>query len=291
MSEGAWLWVDGGLAPAAGPHLSARDRGFTLGDGLFETMRARAGRILHLDRHLARLRAGAALLELILPWSDDDLVTAAGATLAANGLAAAAVRLTVSRGRPRGRGLLPEPAALPALVIDAQPFAGYPAELYARGMRAVTSGIRRNEHSPLARAKTLSYLDNVLARAEAARAGADEALLRNTAGGLACASAANLFLVSGGQAATPPVAAGALPGIMRGRLLEEVAAAAGLAAVERPLTPDELLTADEAFLTSSLLGVMPLTAVDGRPVGAGRPGAATRRLAAALAAVDRAAAG
>lgn len=286
MSDAQVLWVNDALAPSGEAHLNARDRGFTLGDGLFETLRVHRGQVLNLSRHLARLRAGAAILDLALAWDDVALTTAIDATLAANGLTEAAVRLTVSRGVPQTRGLQPDPAATPSLVIHARSFAGYPAELYARGMHVVTSRIRRNEYSPLTRSKTLSYLDNVLARHEAARCGADEALLRNTSGELVCASAANLFLVIGDTVVTPRLASGALPGTRRQLILTDLAPELGLGAVERAVRPAEMATATEAFLTNALLGVMPVTMADGRPVGNGCPGLQTERLRSALLALD-----
>lgn len=283
MSDDGVLGVNGRLVPAGAPALDPRDRGFALGDGLFETMRARAGVIPWIDRHLARLRTGAAVLSIPLPWTDAELVAHIEEVLQANRLAAAAVRLTVSRGVPSRRGLLPEPGATPSLVVHAQPFPGYPAELHRRGMRVVTSRVRRNEHSPLAAIKSLSYLDQVLARQEAAAPGADEALLWNTAGDLVCASAANLFLIRDGRLLTPSVTSGALPGIARGLVLTEIAPRLGLAVAEQAVQPAEMGEAEEAFLTSALLGVMPLVAVDRVPIGRGRPGAVTRRLAKTLA--------
>lgn len=277
----AVVWVNGRLAPVDQPCLSARDRGFTLGDGLFETMRARRGRIVNLDRHLARLRRGLDLLGFDLPWSPGDLAAALTATVAANGLTDAAVRLTVSRGVAAARGLLPPLDPRPTVAIDATPFAGYPAELITRGMQLVTSRIRRNEWSPVTRVKSLNYLDNVLARQEAAAAGADEAILWNTAGQLAGASAANLFLWIGGTLVTPDPAAGALPGTIRDLVLTQLAPSVHLDAVERLVDPGEVATAAEAFLTSALLGIMPVSQIDGRPIGTGQPGPIARRLRAA----------
>ena len=276
------LWVNDGLVPAGRGRLDPRDRGFTLGDGLFETMRAGGGGVPWVDRHLVRLRDGAASIGLPLPWTDGELTDAVVRTLAANGLADGVVRLTVSRGTPARRGLLPEDDAKPFLVVHAEPFAGYPPTLYARGLRAITSQTRRNERSPLAGLKTLNYLDNVLARREAAAHGADEALLRNTRGYLACASAANLFLVHGRTLVTPSIRSGALPGTTRAFVLSELTPRLGLGAVERMVRAGELFAADEAFLTNALIGVLPLTVVDGRPVGSGQPGPVTTELGAAL---------
>ncbi len=279
--EAEILWVNGRLVPAGEARLDPRDRGYTLGDGLFETMRARDGALPWINRHLARMRAGAAVLGLPLP-ADDELESAIRQTLAVNDLSEAVVRLTVSRGVPTERGLLPDPEPKVSVVVHARPFAGYPAELYERGMRAITSRIPRNEYSPLANIKSLSYLENALTRREAAERGADEALLLNISGNLACASAANLFLVLGDSLVTPDLASGVLPGTMRELVLGELASQAGLSLDERPIRPGELATAHEAFLTSTLLGIMPLTHVDGRQVGEGTPGPVARELGARL---------
>lgn len=282
MSEEPLLWVNGHLEAASAARIDPRDRGFTLGDGIFETMRAADGRVPWLPLHLARLRSGATVLKLPLPWEDAELGQAVTQTLAANGLREGVVRLTVSRGAPTQRGLLAEAQARPSLVIHAQPFAGYPAALYERGMGAVTSSFVRNERSPLTRLKTLSALENVLARGEAARQGADEAILCNASGDLASASAANLFLVREGALATPSVDCGLLPGTARRWVLERLAPRLGVAAVERKVEPEELREANEAFLTSALLGVMPLTVVDGKAVGDGVPGIVTLALQEAM---------
>ena len=272
MSKARLLWVNGKLLPVGQAALDPRDRGFTLGDGLFETMRARGGAVLRIERHLSRLWAGAAVLGLSPLPKDEELADAIARTLAANELAEAAVRLTVSRGVPERRGLLPEPEPRPSVVVHAEPFAGYPDELYARGVRAVISGIPRNERSPLSRIKSLNYLGNVLARREAEARGADDALLLNTAGDLACASAANLFLLLDGTLVTPSVTSGTLPGTVRELLTSELAPRVGLEVVERTVRPQELRAAEEAFLTNALMGIVPLIEVDAVPIGTGEPG-------------------
>jgi len=276
------LWVNGSLVPTSQSRIDPRDRGFTLGDGLFETLRVRDGLVPGLPLHLARLRRSAALIGLPLPWTDAELARIMDETLAANALLEGVVRLTVSRGVPAHRGLLPEPTPSPSLVIHAQPFTGYPAVLYEQGMRVITSDIRRNEYSPLAQVKTLGALDNVLARQAAAAGGADEALLRNTTGNLACASAANIFLVFDGELVTPDVGSGVLSGTMRKLVLTVLAPRLSLSTVERAVHPEELTAVSEAFLTSALLGVMPVTLIDDRPVGTRVPGPLTRHLGAQL---------
>lgn len=276
------LWVNDRLVPAGEAHLDPRDRGFSLGDGLFETMRARGGIVLFVERHLARLSEGARTIGLPLPWDEEWLKKAIRETVEVNGLSEAAVRLTVSRGVPKRRGLRPEPDSEPTLVVHAEHFPGYPDSLY-EGMHAVTSRfVRRNERSPLSSVKSLSYLENVLARREADACGADEALLLNTSGYLACASAANLFLVLGEELFMPDLASGALPGTVRDVVANDLAPLAGLEVTERAVNPEELAWADEAFLTSALLGVVPLVETDDLAIGGGAPGPVSARLAAEL---------
>ena len=237
------LWLNGHLVSPA--HLDPTDRGFLLGDGVFETLRG----TLHFDRHLARLRDGAATIGIPLTWTDAEIAQAAMAVLAGQD---AALRITLSRG-PAPRGLLAPAGTQPTLLLAAGPLPP-PAEP-AHAIIARTT--RRNEHSPLARIKSLNYLDSILARQEAAAAGADDAILLNTAGQVAEATAANLFVLHGQAWTTPPVAAGALPGITRARLLES-----GFAC-EADLTPERLLMADAAFLSSSL-GLRGLASLEGR---------------------------
>lgn len=281
MTEAAKLWVNGRLLPEGDAVVDARDRGWTLGDGLFETLRVVHGVVVRLDAHLLRLRAGARVIGLPIPWGDEELAGVIAQTLQANGLQQAVVRFTASRGVPTARGLLPAGDAQPTVVVHAQPFRGYEAALYERGMRAVMSDIRRNEHSPLSNIKSLSYLDNILARQGVVQRGADEALLCNTAGELACASTANVFVVVDGVLLTPPLCSGALPGTVRGALLS-LAPQLGIRAEERVLYPAVFRQASEAFLTNALMGVMPLSNVDEQPIGTDIAFDVTRRFRAAL---------
>jgi branched-chain amino acid aminotransferase len=268
------LYLDGRILGAEQARIDPRDRGFLLGDGLFETMRADCGRVLFLDRHLDRLEAGAAVLGIPLPRPRDAIADACRQVLDANRLGdrIAALRLTLSRGQGP-RGLVPPADPTPILLIAAAAI----ADAAPAPARAVISGIRRNEHSPLSRIKSLSYLDNVLALHEARERGADEAILRNTAGRLACASAANLFLVRDGALLTPGLEEGVLPGITRGVLLE-IAQDLGIPAEQARLPTSALARADEALLTNSLLGIRPIVEIDGERVGKGGPGPLTRRL-------------
>jgi branched-chain amino acid aminotransferase len=272
------LYLDGRIVDPGQARIDPHDRGFLLGDGLFETMRAARGRVVFVDRHLDRLEAGAAMLGIPLPQPRDVIAAACLAVLEANRLTDgnAALRITLSRG-PGPRGLAPPAEPAPSVLITAVSL----TDAVPPPAGAVISGIRRNERSPLSRIKSLNYLDNVLALREARERGADEAILCNSAGRLACASAANLFLVREGALLTPPPGEGILPGVTRGVLLE-LATDLGLACEQRKLPLSALAAAEEAFLTSSLVGLRPLVAVGGRPVGPGEPGPVARRLAAAL---------
>lgn len=261
------VWFGGQVVAAEQVHVAVTDRGFTLGDGLFETIKVQNGVPLRLDAHWRRLEEGARLLRLTLPLDRDAAAAAIADVLAANSLTDAALRLTVSRG-PGQRGLLPPIPCSPTVVLTAgpQPPALGPARV------VVVESVRRNPFSPLARVKALSYLDNVLARLEAEERGADDALLLNTEGRLAETTIANLFVVAGdGAVLTPPVAEGALPGVRRAELITL------LGAVERPLSLDDLYSAREAFLTNAL-SIRPLVAVDSHPIGDGQPGSLTRSL-------------
>jgi branched-chain amino acid aminotransferase len=286
------VWVDGALLPADGPHLSVFDRGFQLGDGVFETLRARGGRPAELEAHLERLRGSAEGLGIQLPGDLGDRVAHAIASLlAAEGLDGpagdASIRITASRGAYRGRGLLPPDEHVPATIaVQAWPVPPPPAAHLERGLALIASAVRRDPESPLAALKTTSRADYVYARLEARRAGADDALFLTTDGYLSEATSANLFLVrtpAGAdrqELATPALACAILPGTTRGWILGW-ARGAGLDVAETWLTAADLVAADEAFLSSSVAGILPVTSFEGAPIGDGRPGPWTARARAA----------
>lgn len=245
------VWLNGTMLPVAEARIDPSDRGFLLGDGLFETMAAHNGAVPELARHYARLRAGALLLRLRVPVDELTLARAIVAVLDANKLREAALRLTLTRG-PGPRGLLPPANPAPTLLLTAAPLLPYGGPL-----RLVTSTIRRDEESPLSTIKSLNYLPNVLARLEAAERGADDALLLNRAGRVAETSAATLFVFLNGKWITPPVSEGALPGIRRAGLLE-----AGR--VREAVVTVDNLSAAEALCMGSALSLRYIAAIDGR---------------------------
>ncbi len=270
------VYLNGKLMPASEARLSPFDYGFLLGFGLFETMRCYDGRIFRLDRHLARLMKSAEALGIASKIGGFDLADACCQVLKANGLSDARIRLTISAGEGE---IVPDLSTCHEITvfIVARKLAPLSAAVYERGYKVMLSAIRRNSLSPLSRHKSISWLENVLARSAARAAGADEALLLNERGFIAECSASNIFLVTDGVLRTPSLESGVLPGVTREVVLELVPTL-GIATVEGQLELRELLIAEEAFLTSSIIEVMPLTQLDGRPVGDGKPGKITRRL-------------
>ena len=245
------IWLNGSLIEEVEARIAPSDRGLLLGDGLFETMAAENGAVPELARHYARLRRGAELLRLPVPFTLQNLAQIVATLLTANGLATAAVRLTLTRGSGP-RGLLPGDATTPTLMLtaSAMPAASGPARL-------MTAALRRDEGSILCTIKSLNYLPNVLARIEAAEVGADDALLLNHAGRVAEASASNVFVRLKGQWVTPPVTEGALPGVRRALLLE-----AGRVQ-EAPVSIAELAHA-EALCLGNALSMRAVASLDGR---------------------------
>jgi branched-chain amino acid aminotransferase len=274
-------WVDGRLTAATEPALAVADRGFQLGDGVFETLRVRRGVAIELELHLARLREGRGVMAIPLPWSDADLAAGIAAVVAANAPEDAAVRLTVSRGAPTVRGLLPVNwrELTPTVVIQAWPHVPASEAMLRRGVRGIVATGRRDPAHPLAAVKTTSRADRVHARIEAELAGVDDSITLTLDGHVAEATSANVVAVVGHSALTPPLAAGILAGTTRDWLLRpEGAAALGLEAAEAWLLPTDLLAADEVLLCSSVAGFLPLVALDGVPIGGGLPGPWAGRL-------------
>lgn len=262
--------INGVLSDAGEARIDPTDRGFTLGDGIFETIAVRRNAVRHLAAHLARLRRGADLLGIPLPQSDQHIAEMIGAVVTANQLTDCVVRLTLTRG-PGGRGIVPPANPSPTWVITAAPLPPLPAPAKI----VVATSTRRNEHSPLSRIKHLNYLDNILARREATEKGADDAVLLNTAGRVAETTVANIFMLIDGFMLTPPVADGALPGVMRAEAMKLARAE------EKPVSVEMLKRAGEVFLTNAL-GVRPVTHIDNQPVDNGEPGLITQLLATRL---------
>lgn len=252
------------------------DRGFTLGDGLFETIPLYAGRPFLLDRHLSRLRDSAEIISLRIPFADTDIANAATNLAKRGGISRGVARLTVTRGvGPRGYGIAD--CDSPTWVVTVEPYEPMSQEKWERGFALASVTIRKNASSPLSGVKSTSALERIMILDEAKSSGADEALVLSTQGHIACGSAVNIFWTRDGRVETPSLDCGILPGVTRGMVLE-LAGSEKLKTVEGRFPPSVLAEAQEVFVTNSLIGIVPVTRIDGREISA-NPGPVTRRLA------------
>jgi branched-chain amino acid aminotransferase len=271
------IFIDGKLQNERDAKISVFDHGLLYGDGVFEGIRAYNGRVFKLKEHIDRLFYSAKAILLEIPMTPAELMKATVATIRANKLRDAYIRLVVTRG-VGNLGLNPRSCKAPTVIIIAGKIQVYPAELYARGMEIVTVPTVRNLHSALNPAiKSLNYLNNILAKIEANNAGVEEAVMLNSEGFVAECTADNLFIMKNGELFTPPLSAGALYGITRGTVME-LAAQSGLKVSEPSLTRYDLFNADECFLTGTGAEIMPVIKIDGRLIGTGKPGPHTLKL-------------
>ena len=264
MSEQALCWLNGRLMPAAEARVSVLDHGLLYGDGVFEGIRFYHRRAFRLAAHLQRLSDSARALALELPVDAATLSAAVDATIAAAPWESGYLRLVVTRG-VGALGLDPSSCTAPSVFILAGTLQLITAE-GRRGARLIIAATRRLGADGLdPRIKSLNYLNPILARLEAQHAGADEAIMLNAAGRVAEGTADNVFIVRARRLLTPPVTEGALEGVTRGILLE-LAGAAGIEALERPLSPYDLHTADECLLTGTAAELVPVAEIDCRPL-------------------------
>jgi branched-chain amino acid aminotransferase len=257
--------------------VSVFDHGYLYGDGIYETMRAYAGTLFLLDRHLARLQHSADSISLKLPLPLEKIGQALNDTVRKNDLSDAYVRIQVSRG-PGEIGLDPALCPAPTIVIVAKQFKDYPPEHFDQGVSLAVVTTRRNH--PLAlnpSIKGTNFLNNILAKIESIRAGAYEAIMLNWEGYIAEGTISNVFFVKSGVLCTPNLETGILEGVTRGLVLD-LARREGIRTREALILPRELLEADECFITNTTVEVMPVTAIDAKPVGSGNPGPVTAAL-------------
>ena len=280
------VWVNGQRMSADAPHLSALDRGFTLADGVFETMRVYDGHAFRLDAHIRRLRGATSALGIPLPAEIEHLVTQAILEAGASSIREASVRVTVSRG-VGSPGLAPPPSPEPTIVVAVAPLPGFSPDLYTNGIIVHVASGRRNERAMTAGLKTIAFTESVVALEEARAAGADDALFLDTEGHVSEATSSNVFVADTADRnvlVTPPLSCAALPGITRAAVIE-LAAELGIVVDVRPIEYEELLASPEVFLTSSLRAIAPAVRIDGRSIGDGKPGPLTRRAMDAYAAL------
>ena len=271
------VFIDGKYHDEQDAKVSVFDHGLLYGDGVFEGIRAYNGRVFKLREHIDRLFYSAKAILLDIPMTHAEVMAATVATCRENNLREGYIRLIVTRGVGT-LGLNPNRCKRGSVIVIADKIQVYPKEMYDNGMAIVTVATTRNLHSALNPAiKSLNYLNNILAKIEANNAGVEEAIMLNAEGFVAECTADNLFLVKGNQLMTPPLYAGALYGITRATVMD-LGRAEGLQVSEPNLTRYDVFCADECFLTGTGAEVVPITKVDGRIIGTGKPGPVTRKL-------------
>ena len=273
-------WLNGETVPVSAATISPADRGFLFGDGLFETLRGRAGRACLAEEHLARLRSSAEFFKLPLPYSDLALTGAMETLLARNGLPEARIKLLVSRGRHAGNLGLPA-GGEPTVLITTEALPPNLGEIQQHGVRLAISPVVMPRNWLLARHKTLNRLPYLLAREQAQAVGAYDALLFDEQSQVAETTTANLFLVRGGGLYTPPLEAPILPGVTRAAVLE-MAREKGLRVREKDFPLYTVFESEEVFLTGAVAELVPVLQVENSLAGSGRPGPVTRELQAAF---------
>jgi len=272
-----WIYLNDRFVDRKEALVSVFDHGFLYGDGVYETLRTYDGRFFMLGPHLARLRRSARLIGLSIPIPEADWPALLRDAVERNNLADAHLRITISRGEG-DLGLDPALCARPTVVIMAKPIARYPAHLFEEGVHLAIVATRRNLASALSpQIKSLNFLNNILAKQEAGKAGAFDALMLNAEGLLTECTTSNFFFASDSRLVTPSVECGILDGITREVVLT-LARENGIPVEEGRYPAECLAHAEEAFLTNTSMEIMPVQTIDRAPIGTGRPGPITRQL-------------
>jgi len=271
------VWINGNLYDKSEAKISVFDHGLLYGDGVFEGIRIYAGRVFRLREHIDRLYESARHILLEIPLNREQMMQAVLDTVKANAKQDGYIRLVVTRGAG-SLGLDPHKCSDPQVIIIVDDITLYPAEFYDKGLHVITASIIRNHPNALnPRIKSLNYLNNILAKIEAVSAGCQEAIMLNHNGEVAECTGDNIFIVKHGVLRTPHMVAGILEGVTRNAILE-LARATKITVQEMALTRHDVYSADECFLTGTAAEVAPVVQCDGRPIGNGKPGPATRQL-------------
>ncbi len=266
------VYLNGKIIDADKASVHVTDSSYLYGIGLFETMRAVDGKVFRLADHLRRLNDSAEALSIFNSFSDEQIEDAIGQLLLANEVTDARLRLSLTNG-PIG----PDGTARTNLLITSPPFTPYPPEHYAKGVRVALTDFRQNSKDPYAGHKTTCYGPRLVALKNAHEKLAAESLWFTTENFLAEGCISNVFLVKDGALYTPPVDTPVLPGIARKTVIE-IAEQENIDCIEKPLGVDDLLKADEVFLTNVIMEVLPVVAVEAHTVGDGKPGSISKRL-------------
>lgn len=271
------IYINGEFFSREDAKISVYDHGLLYGDGVFEGMRIYNGKVFAQEEHLVRLYESARAIALTLPIDIDAMRSAVESTVAKNGLSEAYVRLVCTRGGNQ-LGLDPNRCDDPQVIIIVDKISLYPEKYYTEGLDLITASTIRNHPAALSpRIKSLNYLNNIMAKIEAIRAGCVEAVMLNHKGEVAECTGDNIFIVRHRRLLTPPTHAGILEGITRNTVME-LARDAGIEVAEETLTRHDLFIADECFLTGSAAEVIPAVRLDGRLIADGKVGPITKQL-------------
>jgi branched-chain amino acid aminotransferase len=277
MAEKQWIYLDGKFVEEKDACVSVFDHGLLYGDGCFEGIRAYDGYVFKLKEHINRLYNAAKSLSLDIPLSKAEMTEVVVETCQKNRISNGYIRLVVTRGKG-DLGLSPMKCPKPTIFCIAATIALYPPEFYEKGLRVITSTQRRNKATIIdPQIKSLNYLNNILARAEADRVGAPEALMLTEDGLVAECTGDNIFIVKDGEIWTPPVHLGILDGVTRSSVIE-LAAKKGYILKEKAFTLFNIYSADECFLTGTAAELIAVTELDGRVIGDGIAGEITKNL-------------
>ena len=272
------IWIDGKMLPEEDAKIGVLDHGLLYGDGCFEGIRVYNGRIFKLQSHLERMWQSAERIRLDLPFTHEVIATAVRETVEVNGITDGYVRLVFTRGVGT-LGLHPFLCPKPTVFVIADTIKLYPPELYEEGMKIIVADRPRIPRECLdPQIKSLNYLNNILAKIEAIDAGVLEALMLNIDGWVSECTGDNIFVVKDGKLSTPPVDAGILDGITRRFVMNELCPALGLPIEERMMRLEEVLDADEVFLTGTAAEVIGVSQVGDHMIGGGAVGSITTRL-------------
>ncbi len=273
---GLLVYINGEFVPKEEAKISVFDHGFLYGDGVFEGIRAYNGKVFKLYEHLDRLYDCAKVIDLQIPLKKEEFARAIIETLKINKLRDAYIRPIVTRGIG-DLGLDPRSCSNPSVIIITQPWGKLYGDLYEKGLKAVTVTIRRNAIDALPpNLKSLNYLNNILAKIEANVKGGDEAIFLDHNGYVSEGSGDNIFIVKNGGIYTPPTLNN-LKGITRAvaiEIIEEL----GIPFKEINIGLYDLYSADEIFVTGTAAEIAPVTVVDGRKIGDGKPGKITKKI-------------
>src|SRR3989441_1945835 len=281
------VYIDGEYQPKGSAKISVYDHGLLYGDGVFEGIRAYNGIVFHLREHIERMLEGLRITRINSPLSKEELMNAVVETLRRNNFMDAYIRLIITRGRGN-LGLDPRSSQKPSIIIMSEPVGpAHGKEAREKGITAIISGYRRDMvDGTTHELKSLNYIQSVLAKFQAIDAGADEVIMLDHRGMVSEFHGSNLFTVKKGIVNTPTSAAGILHGITRMRVMK-LAEELGHEVHERDITPYELLTSDEVFLTGTMAEIVPVIKMNGVAIGDGVPGPITKEIIIAFQRITR----